>query len=484
MVLVVSFAACTLDAKSQSNTSEPAEGFVKALIHGETMMNKFVLPEELELSHRLRIEYEGVPNKFLIGFHFDEETRQALASGRLNYETSFESLDDGYSRVSVKVAGARETRSFFFKDKFLVSPIYYYTRTWSRRESKHFLFLVSDSTQFHPDAIRQLETFVERMSKLLDLDRSDLKTLEQNKITYVLCRDEEEIKTLTGHKSRGMYLLAYDYLITTYNCHFHELVHLLVNFKMRRLPLFTHPMLREGVAVAYGGRGGIAPHTLLQGGVYLLKSEFVEKQDLLAADSFSRMDPSVSYSAGGALVKFLVKGMGMKNFLDLYRLHSGSSKEVNSMVIDTLKLPMRSQWNGFLTSLSDSGDIRLSSSTKEALSILQTDSVQISEAGDYLHIAMKGAFGLLPSEVVQGYSSKLFKELLPGKTYRGEHYLFLADSNEVIVYDLYSNNSIAGYSSGFSVSQERIPSHQGFYEFWLRRGVFEHGLNDFQVVIY
>ena len=66
-------------------------------------------------------------------------------------------------------------------------------------------------------SIQNLDNFVDKISRILDFSSTDLAVLSENKIKYFLCRDEAEIKNLTGFNTMGMYYLPYDYLITTYN---------------------------------------------------------------------------------------------------------------------------------------------------------------------------------------------------------------------------------------------------------------------------
>ncbi|MCZ7612273.1 MAG: hypothetical protein M5T52_01650 [Ignavibacteriaceae bacterium] len=56
------------------------------------------------------------------------------------------------------------------------------------------------------------------------------KTIQKEKLIYILCKDENEIEKLTGYKARGMGNLAYDYVITTYNCHYHEATSYFIKF--------------------------------------------------------------------------------------------------------------------------------------------------------------------------------------------------------------------------------------------------------------
>jgi hypothetical protein len=142
------------------------------------------------------------------------------------------------------------------------------------------------------------------------------------------------------------------------------------------------------------------------------------------------------------------------------------------MSLQSADLPSDGQWRTFLDSVQQQSDIRLTPPCSDKATLLRNETATLLGADGYYHIRMKKNFALRPHNVVAGYQSKRFKELLPGARYHGEQYLFVADSNEATIYDLYSNNSIAGFSSSFSLPVQHIPVVNGAVEFWVRKGVF------------
>jgi hypothetical protein len=66
--------------------------------------------------------------------------------------------------------------------------------------------------------------------------------------------------------------------------------------------------------------------------------------------------------------------------------------------------------------------------------------------------------------------------------YLGEQFLFIVDSSDVTIYNLYSNNSIAGFASGFSLPPQNVPITDGRYEFWVHKRVFGQELGGMEVV--
>ena len=228
-------------------TRNEADAFVRALLWQKASLHSWFDAGNLAASHRLGIEYEGVGNKNLIAYDIDDSLKLMVRDRRLGYSVAVDTLHDAYARLVLTIGKADITRMFYFKGAKCISPLAYITRDWTRVESKHFRIFLSDSTLFNIYCVGRLESFLTRVAALLGLRDRDMQTLQKEKIYYYLCKDEDEIQRLTGFRARGMCNLAYDAVITTYNNHEHELMHLLVNYRLRRLPLYTHPMLQEGI---------------------------------------------------------------------------------------------------------------------------------------------------------------------------------------------------------------------------------------------
>ena len=80
---------------------------------------------------------------------------------------------------------------------------------------------------------------------------------------------------------------------------------------------------------------------------------------------------------------------------------------------------------------------------------------------------------LSPSQKFNNYQSKLFHELFPENLYHGEKYAIIADTNEVSVYNFYSNNLIAKYVRSFSPSSEKVPQINNYYQFLIKKKIFD-----------
>ena len=486
LTLAMGLCVCTASARDvRTDHQEFAARFARLLIEDSDSLDALLDPEEAALSMRWGIQYENIARKYIIGFDFDAGTRQLLRSGVVRCQPVVESLPDGYRVVKIRVPDRNVSRSFYFNPKGQwISPVRYFARQWVRKESPHFSFWISDSSLLPPEAMEQLEGFLRQAAALLHYSDDDMRTLENNKIIYVLCRTEAEIEQLTGFRSRGMYMLAFDYVTTTYHCHFHELMHALVNFKLRRLPLYTHPLLQEGFAVAIGGRGGIAPRSLLQSGAFLAGIGAMNYTDLLSTRAFHEVDPSLSYPVSGAYVSFLLDALGTEGFLHLYRKYSGDSDQVEKMSIPPEDLPADAAWLAFAGKMPDKNPILLSLKAADRTCIFADPALEVWAADSCYHVFMRDMAGLKQAEAKGGYASNRFAEVCRGRVYQGERYLFVADTNEVTIYDLFTDNSIAGYSSSFSLKGEKVRQVNGRLTFWVRQDIFTEPLNTMHVVRY
>lgn len=480
-------------ASSRDSSASMAfyEEFFRELILNPPQLARYHEPKELEAARRLGIEYEGEPNKFMIGYGFEESARRFLKEEGLRYTLTAESLDEGYTMLNVEIPQLGLTKRFSFRSQQLVSPVQYHARNWVVRHGRYVEFRVGDTTLLHPAAIEALDRFIEEMMDVLACPDNDRQTLQNKKIIYFLCRDESEVERLTGFRSRGMHLIPYDYIVSTYPCHYHEVAHLLLNFKLRRLPLFTHPFLQEGFATAYGGRGRIAARTLLHTGAFLVSSSAVNYRDLFLAEKFREYDPSLSYAVAGLYVRFLTETFGMGRFLELYRRYSGTADQVQRSMLHAADLPPEAQWEGYARRFAESSDdaslradiLVEAPPCSSSRTIVSGKHMSIVECGEYVRIRTRQSFALMPLKSQILYRSRIADELELADQVRHARLYVHADSHEVVLYDLFSECSLASYSRGFALDRKEVPRRDGYYEFWIRKELLPAQLNEFKIVI-
>ncbi|MCW8810386.1 MAG: hypothetical protein OQJ93_00040 [Ignavibacteriaceae bacterium] len=458
---------------TQSLTDGRASQFIEAMINNNDSLEKFVLDEELTLSKRLGIIYEGIKNKFLISYEIPEEILNEINNRKDEYKINIEKIEKQYSILYFEVPAKNYKTQYYFKNEYLVSPPYFYYRDWQKIESEHFIFYVSEPKYFNQYCVDKLENFVNGIFSLLKFTDEEKELLKRKKLIYILCRDEDEIEKLTGYKARGIGNLAYDYIITTYNCHYHELLHILINFKLKKLPLYTHPFLQEGFAVALGGRGGSEPGIILNLGKFLEQSGLLKINQLSNADEYKTYDVSMSYPLSGLYNFFLINEIGIENYLKLYRKYS--SENIIGSSINQDELPSEVSWNAFVNNYTNAQIIKIDFSDDDFNTIAKDSNCTIKENCELYQFEINDDILILTPEREEGYVSKKFNELYPDKNYYGEKYLIRVNDNEAAVYNLFTNNLIANYVSGFSVSMRAVPKENGFYKFAVQKEIFNDG---------
>jgi hypothetical protein len=277
-----------------------------------------------------------------------------------------------------------------------------------------------------------------------------------------------------------MYLLAYDAVASVYPCHFHELSHLLMNLKLRRLPLYTHPFLQEGFAVAAGGRGGIGVHSLFPMSVYLERSGTMDYTQLCLRQEFKQNDASLTYPVSGLYNYFLLREWGIQNYLSFYRNYSSS--DIDSVIIDTTLLPPRSRWNAFLDSVQQSPAVVSSySGLKIFAKLISSDSSSISTNGIYYYFKLKSYLRLYKAGISPINIPGALGDVVPDQPYRGEKYLLMADSNEIRIYNRWTGTLIGSLVASFTMSPLPLWKHNGYYEFYVRKELFEEPISEMKM---
>jgi hypothetical protein len=458
---------------SQTLHIDDAGEFIKDLLWKTPSLASWFDEGNLAMAHRLGIEYEGTPNKQLIAYDVDAKVIGMVQAGETRYTVGIDSLDREYSRVSLTLDGIDGVKEFYFRGKHCVSPLEYLTRNWRTLEGRYFRFYLSDSTLFNSYSREHLEFFVEQIAALIGLSGAEMQTLGEKKIYYYLCKDEDEIERMTGFRVKGMANLAYDAIVTTYNAHYHELLHLLLNYKLRRLPLYTHPFLQEGFAVANGGRGGLEAEVVLPLGRFLYQTRVVELSSLLENTGFRDLDPSLTYPASGIYCKYLTREVGMERFLRLYREHSGPFGDPQTLHISVSELPDTSGWVSYFRDSSASSSIAFDTAGVDARIMIGDSSWQIAEDSERYYFRISDVAVLPGSKVNPSYSSKAFRDALPEKVYKGEEYLVRVTEDDISVYNLFTNNLIATYAASFAIPPRKVPRVGGKYCFSVKRSVFD-----------
>jgi hypothetical protein len=423
--------------------------------------------------------YSSPANEFKEQMEFISEA--FVANGSYKYKLGRQNLEGDYQKVTFYVTGLNYSKDFYFKSGKYISPVTYFTRTWKKYSTRYFNFIISDTTYFNNYSANQLENYTDGMLALLRLTDKDKNQLRSNKIVYILCSDSAEIKKITGFNTRGIYILAYDQIITTFNCHFHELSHLLINYKIKNIPLYTLPFMQEGFASATGGRGGIARSIILDIGYFLQKSGYVPYNSLISYKDFNSENASVTYPVAALYSLFLMNELGMEPYLDLYKSYSGNFEYISSIKTEEVKLPPMNKFLDFVNKFKTSDEIIPDNQASRKNRIYSGNAGEVYDEKDYYLFRIKENVYLKSQEFFPNYLSRKFKELYPDKNYTGAKYLMKADSREISIYNLFTNNLIASYSTGLTLGNKNVPSKDGYFEFLVKKDIFNEGVESLQI---
>jgi hypothetical protein len=143
----------------------------------------------------------------LITWDLSAQMRDRLGQNGIDGQFIIEKLDDGsHSRLVLSPQDSTLTKSWIFSGGKIISSILYHKSDWNIIDSEHFKFFISDSSLFHPANIDALESFLTELAHLLGLSESDIERLSKEKIYYCFCRNEGEIRELTGYAAHGIYI--------------------------------------------------------------------------------------------------------------------------------------------------------------------------------------------------------------------------------------------------------------------------------------
>ncbi len=382
------------------------------------------------------------------------------------------------------VVGGSLIEWHYYAQKFgnyysLIYPQDFFARSWPIVETKYFRIHVHPNVRalLNPVVIEEADRFVERMADSLKLGKNRLAEIAQAKVEYFFCESEETIKAITGQTTKGMLDLASNDIISADFPHYHELVHLLVAIKLKDIPLVTLPLLREGIAVRYGGRWGKRVTALMDLGVYLYREKLVELDSIVTVPGFqTSAGADIAYPVAGLFASWILDRSGMQGFFDLYRQFSRSDGsldtlnhlEVRRLLAEGLRLPdwaaVQAGFSAHLDSTADRIAMARPGVVGKGKELIHSDRVIVTQDKDWVSFE----FAPGPSrEVTEGNllfgkdqrlvntRSPLFDEQYQmGYPYDGFRYGVRIDQNEAGLYDYATNELVAKYIWGITPSEE------------------------------
>jgi hypothetical protein len=340
-------------------------------------------------------------------------------------------------------------------------------RSWPVQESRFFRI------HYHPTvakyvsapALRQFDSFVEAVADSLGLTRTDIALIADKKIEYFYCQDDSTVLSITGQFTKGVLDQSSNDIISSSFPHHHEVVHLLANIRLKTLPLYTLPVLREGLAVRFGGRWGKGPAALLDLGAFLHRDTLVSVDSTLAVGNFeSSSEVDLMYPVSGVVASYLWDRLGKQKFWNLYLALSGPQEEIGKLKPAEIQAQIatalgKKSWGDVMTDLNVyTGQQNAAWATASAGTSAKgkaiwnnaRDSVLID--GDWICFSVQADSGTLIREsfllfkdtTFGDHTSVLFDEhFMGGVKFEGYRYGVRIDQNEAGVYD-YAGNMLTG----------------------------------------
>lgn len=441
--------------------------FFDALIYDKVEITDYVNKDELVKSERLGVTYNGVKNKFMLGYELPDEIKDGVKSGKYKYEVKEQPLADTYTQVTISVPDANFSKVFYFNVGFVTNSTYY-SQKWEKKDSKYFSFKIEEPKYFNDYCIRRLDEFVDMIADTLGFTISEKKILEKDKLIYIFCADEKGVEKITGYKAKGLAMLGADEVVTSYQTHFHEVAHLLINYKLKKLGLYTLPFFLEGFAVAVGGRGGMAPRVVTDLGYYLQKTGELTYDSIFTFDQFRSMDGSMTYPVSGLYNSFLLSELGGEKYLELYKKVNGDLEHVKSIKEINNLINQGDRYVDFLNKYQNEKIMYVDelNSIEPAYRTMGLNGYFVI-INDYLKFFSHDVYSIGFDELITDtdYISRKYSELYK-KVYRQMKYCILASNESISIYNLFNDELIFSYNKGLSIDTINVPKKDGYFEYF------------------
>ncbi|MGH1361951.1 MAG: hypothetical protein ACRBF0_00250 [Calditrichia bacterium] len=467
--------------QSQTLDSLKADAFLKALVTHDSSLTKWVLRSELDKSRRLGIDFRTPFNKFFIQYDIADNIRRIITRGRVKYQFEIDTLEKDFSKLTFKLKARDYDMAFYFKGSSLISPYYYHTRDWKEFVTKYFRIRTSNPRLFASTAADQLDAFVDEMIALLQIGPEKAAVLRQQKIDYLLCESTDEIETISGFNTRGVTILATDRVITTFPLHKHEVAHVLINMVLENPPLFVHPFMQEGFATATGGRGGKVEPVIREIGTFLQKSAFMTVAEILGRKEFRNSDASLSYPLSGVYNAFLLQHWPLERYLNLYQAMGAVSSKTVPHKVPTDSLPKDSLFNAYVEGLTNSQMVTFPTAQPDINPLIDAHWGKIWEQEDRYVFTIRGGIQLTPPQPVKQLVSSEFRAIFPDIRYSGQQFFLEVTKGEVKLFNFYTANLDAFYSTGLTMNPVEVQREDGNFHFTLPKSVFSYPIEQMTI---
>ncbi|MBD3403101.1 hypothetical protein GF420_09420 [candidate division GN15 bacterium] len=497
-------ATLVVDGKASNRGIDVLQEYLDLLYSGNIESAAMLWTESIqERGSRFGIEYTGIPIKhdcnspfvrsmdLLREYIYTPVSRVRTMKGGQLYRLEFEKV---INQQTITHAYYAWMQNGYF---WLAYPQDFSTEDWPVVESKYFRI------HTHPDRQKYLnrcvldeaDRFVAAMLDTLEMPDDVRSAFAEKKIEYFYVDHDSTIEAWTGHLTKGMYDLPTNDILSSVFPHYHEISHLLVNARLQSMPLYTLPLLREGIAVRYGGRWGKNAAALIDLGVFLQREEIVPFDSILTMHGFANYaGADIAYPVAGVFTYFLLDRLGEDRFYDLYLAFSGDFNPINSM--SPIKIQQKfaaesgfDSWEAMMADMNEYLDETLLArrvaepgSGDDGKLILAGEDFRVENDDEWLDFV----FTLAPEDSLRGTllwgqdtrlagaASTLFDEHFPQKMpFAGYRYGVRFDRNEAGLYDYGTNQLMAKYIWGITPSEEYLDEESQTIRIRFKKNIVE-----------
>jgi len=346
--------------------SRHLKAYLDAVITGDLESARtYWRPPDLEAASRLGLSYHGpwlkvdsdspiwsfVEHLRRDDVHYTAMPPQEFAGGPLDGVVNI--------RLTFDQQGQRTTFRYYFdridETWLLASPVRLVCEQgpsvpthWVTVYDRRFAM----SATLPPRLIALLDSCVAVVADQLAFTPEQLALLERERLGYLLA-GPEWVEQLAGAPTVGVANLQQDVVVTSHPCHAHELAHLLVNFWLGELPLYTLPLLQEGIATHLGGRWGRHPRVLHRVGHTTLTDGLLTLDELLTYNQFHGQSADLTYPPAGVFAGFVLERYGPDGLRRAYQSVSGTWEEVSSWNAAVVKARLSAALGVSWTTLAD-----------------------------------------------------------------------------------------------------------------------------------
>ncbi|MCP4705209.1 MAG: hypothetical protein GY865_11405 [candidate division Zixibacteria bacterium] len=470
-------------------------------------------PLAVKKANRLGIDYNDIPLKIDCNspvLYNYEKLKNRLDLGIKSKST----LDTGFIRIQFKPETINESNSYLYYAKqtgnyfWFIFPQDYYSIDWPIYESKYFRFIVNPlrDNSYNKIASTSLDLFVEEIAAKISISPEELEVLAREKIDYYLCQTEQEVFRISGHQTDGFYDPASDAIISSNFPEFHLVARLLVNYKLNQLPLFTLPVIKEGLAISLGGRWYRSPGVILDFGEYILNYDLTEIDSVLTAIGNENINMSdITFPIEACMIDYIINSLGTEKFFQLYNTLSGDVHFVNNLSINDVKNiigeAFEQPWNEFKKQFDTYTASEKSHKGLISPGQIKTDNEIFNDGGfvvssseQWLKINytakndQNNEANLVFSRPasLNEKTSELFKEQYKeNQEYKGYRFGIRIDKNEIGLYDYAINQLKAKYIYNFSPDPAYYDSTNGvisaYFDINLLEGILP-GDSDYELI--